>query len=168
MISCRCWWSWMKPGYITMTRRQSNNQWSGGIAAHPAPKKIRVQKSRFDFFVSRRHPSHWSSSKLPNYQRGVLLISAGAFEGHFEGKTKGVLFLNGNTPAHSALATQKKLAYLGFQCLDQQPYSPDLAPSDYHLFPGLKKNWNFAIFRPKRRPGWTDKFLIFFEWLAKS
>jgi len=28
-----------------MTRRQSNNQWSSGIAAHPAPKKIRVQKS---------------------------------------------------------------------------------------------------------------------------
>jgi len=28
----------MKPGYITMTRRQSNNQWSGGIAAHPAQK----------------------------------------------------------------------------------------------------------------------------------
>jgi len=28
-----------------MTRRQSNNQWSGCIAAHSAPKKIRVQKS---------------------------------------------------------------------------------------------------------------------------
>jgi hypothetical protein len=39
--------------------------------------------------------------------------------------------------AHLALA--KKLAYLGFQCLDHTPYSPDLAPSDYHLFPGLKK-----------------------------
>jgi len=26
-----------KPCYITMTRRQSNNKWSGGIAAHPAP-----------------------------------------------------------------------------------------------------------------------------------
>jgi hypothetical protein len=25
------------------------------------------------------------SSKGPNYQRGVLLISAGAIEGHFEG-----------------------------------------------------------------------------------
>jgi len=36
-------------------------------------------------------------------------------------------------------ATQKKLAYLGFQCPYQTPYSPDLAPSDYHLFPGLKK-----------------------------
>jgi len=44
-----------------------------------------------------------------------------------------------NAPAHRALATQKKLAYLGFQCLDHPPYSPDLAPSDYHLYPGLKK-----------------------------
>jgi len=47
--------------------------------------------------------------------------------------------LHDNAPAHRALATQKKLAYLGFQCLDHPPYSPDLAPSDYHLFPGLKK-----------------------------
>jgi len=35
----------MKPGYIIMTQRQSNNQWSGSIAAHHAPKKFRVQKS---------------------------------------------------------------------------------------------------------------------------
>ena len=38
MISCRDWWPWTKPGYIAMTRRQSNNQRSGSIAAHPAPK----------------------------------------------------------------------------------------------------------------------------------
>jgi histone-lysine N-methyltransferase SETMAR len=31
------------------------------------------------------------------------------------------------------------MPYLGFQCLDHPPYSPDLAPSDIHLFPGLKK-----------------------------
>jgi hypothetical protein len=41
--------------------------------------------------------------------------------------------------AHRALATQKKLAYQGFQCLDLPTYSTDLALSDYHLFPGLKK-----------------------------
>ena len=52
---------------------------------------------------------------------------------------KGVLFFHNNTPAHQALATQKKLAYLAFQCLDHPPYSPDLAPSDYHVFPRLKK-----------------------------
>ena len=44
-----------------------------------------------------------------------------------------------NAPAHRALATQKKLVYLDFQCVDHPSYSPDLAPSDYHLFPGLKK-----------------------------
>jgi len=45
-ISCHYWWPWRKPCYITTIRRQSNNQWSGDIAAHPAPpKKLRVQKS---------------------------------------------------------------------------------------------------------------------------
>jgi len=53
--------------------------------------------------------------------------------------TKRVLFLHDNAPAHWALATQKKLAYLGFQCLDHPPYSQDLALLDYHLFPGQKK-----------------------------
>jgi len=52
--------------------------------------------------------------------------------------TKVVLFLHDNVPAHRTLATQKKLAYLDFHCLDHPPYSPDLSPSDYHLFPGLK------------------------------
>jgi histone-lysine N-methyltransferase SETMAR len=56
------------------------------------------------------------------------------------------LFLLDNAPAHRALATQKELAYLGFQCLDHPHYSPDLAPSDYHLFPGLKKQLNGCHF----------------------
>jgi histone-lysine N-methyltransferase SETMAR len=53
--------------------------------------------------------------------------------------TKVTLFLHGNAPAHRAPVTQKKLAYLGFQCLDHPPYSPDLAPSVYQLYLVLKK-----------------------------
>jgi len=49
MISCHDWRTWTKPGYISMTQRKNNNQWSGGIAAHPAPKKFRVQKSAGNF-----------------------------------------------------------------------------------------------------------------------
>jgi hypothetical protein len=56
--------------------------------------------------------------------------------------TKVVLFLLDNAPAHRALATQKKLAYLSFQCLDHPHYSLDLALLDYHLFPGLKRQLN--------------------------
>ena len=66
-----------------------------------------------------------------------LLVQMDILKEKRHGKvTKGVLFLHDNAPAHRALATQKKLAYLGFHCLDQPPYSPDLAPSDYPL----KKN----------------------------
>ena len=127
-----------------MTWRQSNTQKIGGIAAHPAPKDSECNIHCLDFLGLRWHPPQWLSSKGPNYQRGVLLISAGAIEGHFEGKTLreghyGVLFLQDNALAQRALATQKKLVYLGFQCLDHPPYSPDLAPSDYRPFPGLKK-----------------------------
>jgi len=52
---------------------------------------------------------------------------------------KGVLFLHDNAPAHQALATQKKLAYLGFQCLDLPPYSPDLAPVGLPSVPWTEK-----------------------------
>jgi len=65
--------------------------------------------------------------------------------------TKQVLFLHDNAPAHRALATQKKLAYLGFQCLDHPPYSPYLAPSDYHLFLGLKRKIESSPFFGQRR-----------------
>jgi histone-lysine N-methyltransferase SETMAR len=59
-------------------------------------------------------------------------------EKHRRKFTKCVLFLH-NTPVYRALASQKELAYLGFQRLDHIPYSPDLSLSDYPVFPGQKK-----------------------------
>ena len=113
------------------------------------PEKFRLQKSAGKFLAS----IFWD-------QDGILLINCllngqtmnaecyssllvqlmGILKEKYREKvTKGVLFLHYNAPAHRALATEKKLAYLGFQCLDHPPYSSYLAPSDYHLFPGLKK-----------------------------
>jgi len=34
----------------------------------------------------------------------------------------------------------QKIRDLGFELLEHPSYSPDLAPSDYHLFPQLKKS----------------------------
>ncbi|CAK9809133.1 Histone-lysine N-methyltransferase SETMAR [Anthophora quadrimaculata] len=34
---------------------------------------------------------------------------------------------------------QPKCATLHYELLEHPPYSPDLAPSDFHLFPNLKK-----------------------------
>jgi len=46
-----------------MTRRQSNNQWSGGIAAHPSSRKFGPQKSAGKILAS----IFWD-------QDGILLI----------------------------------------------------------------------------------------------
>jgi len=130
-----------------MTWRQSNNQWSGGIAAHPASKKFRVQKSAGKVLSFWDQDSILLIDYLPKgqtinteYYSSLLVQLKNVLMEKCSGKgTKGVLFLHGNAAAHWALVTQKKLAYLDFQCLDHPPYFPDLAPSDYHLFPELKK-----------------------------
>jgi len=113
--------------------------------AHPAQKilnaKIRWKSSHLYFF--------WDQDGillidcLPKgqtinveYYSSLLVQLKDILKEKCHGK---VLFLHDNAPAQWALETQKKLAYLGFQCLDHPLYSPDLALSDYHLFPGLKK-----------------------------
>jgi len=75
---------------------------------------------------------------------------------------------------HRSLATQKKLTFLSFRCLDHAHYSPDLAPSDYHLFPELKKTIvmsPFFILRGghccRRDLFGRTNFWFFFEWLEK-
>jgi hypothetical protein len=40
----------------------------------------------------------------------------------------------------------EKLAYLGIHYLDHPPYSPELVPSEYHLFTGLKKTIDISSF----------------------
>jgi len=95
MISCRARLvtmdeTWLY--YYDPDTKQQSMEWRHSGSPRPAPKnsecKNPLEKFSPRFFLeSRRHPPHWLSSKGPNYQRGVLLISAGAIAGHFEGKT---------------------------------------------------------------------------------
>ena len=143
-----------------MTRRQSNNQWSGGITAPPTSKKIRVQKSaerfspRFfwdqDCIIVIDYLPKGQNINSEYYSSLLVQLKDILKEKRRRNFTKIVLFLHDNIPAHRILAIQKKLAYMGFHCFDQPPYSPDLAPSDYHLFPGLKEtieSWPFFVRR---------------------
>lgn len=54
-------------------------------------------------------------------------------------KKKKILFHHDNAPAHSSVKAMVKLDSLGYELLPHPPYSPDLAPSDYYLFPNLKR-----------------------------
>ncbi|GFX79828.1 histone-lysine N-methyltransferase SETMAR [Trichonephila clavipes] len=52
----------------------------------------------------------------------------------------GVLLLDDNARPHSGTATENHIATLDWERLHHPPYSSDLATSDFHLFPALKKN----------------------------
>ena len=51
-----------------------------------------------------------------------------------------VLLHQDNAPSHKSLVAMAAISTAGFELLDHPPYSPDLAPSDYRLFPKLKEH----------------------------
>ena len=60
-----------------------------------------------------------------------------------------VHLLHDNARPHVASATRRQLEELGWITVPHPPYSPDLAPSDYHLFRALKnflRGQSFADF----------------------
>ena len=53
--------------------------------------------------------------------------------------TRGVSLLHDNARPHTARLTQNLLVSFGWDIVTHPPYSPDLAPSDYHIFNKLKE-----------------------------
>ena len=53
--------------------------------------------------------------------------------------SKDIVLLHDNVRPHTAVHTVETLRKLKFEVMAHPPYSPDLAPSDYHLFGPLKE-----------------------------
>jgi len=144
--------------YDPETKKQQSME--GQHSGSPSPKKFRVQKSAGKVLAS----IFWDQDGIllidylpkgqtinAEYYSSLLVQLKDILKQKRRGNfTKGVLFLHENALAQWALATQKKQAYLGFQSLDHRPYSPNVAPSDYHLFPGLKKTIERSPFFVRR------------------
>ncbi|UYV67065.1 hypothetical protein LAZ67_4003795 [Cordylochernes scorpioides] len=54
--------------------------------------------------------------------------------------TKGVRFHHDNARPHTAHQTTALIEEFEWELVSHPPYSPDVAPSDFHFFPELKKN----------------------------
>ena len=179
----RDWWPWTKPGYITMTRRQSNNQWSGGIAAHPAPKysecKNTLGKFSPRFFgiktvysslfilqrtnLSTQSITHlfWCNWRMFGRKNALGRLRSWSCSSTTMARLTGYVQPRRNWPtwASSFLITHPILRIW--------PRRTTTCSLDW------KNNWKVAIFLPTQRsllpwrPGWTDNLLNFFDWLAK-
>lgn len=61
--------------------------------------------------------------------------------------SRGVILLQDNARPHTAARTLAQIDDMGWELLTHPPYSPDLAPSDYHLFGPLKEHLRGKHFR---------------------
>ena len=52
--------------------------------------------------------------------------------------TKGVVLLHENARPHTAACINVLIKLFNWEIFDHPPYSPDLAPSEYHLFTKAK------------------------------
>ena len=59
----------------------------------------------------------------------------------------GVLLQHDNARSHTARSTVATIQDLSFECLPHPPYSPDLAPSDVHVFGPIKEAMGGKSFR---------------------
>lgn len=62
---------------------------------------------------------------------------------------KQIVFHHDNAKPHISKVTQQKIIELGWELLPHPPYSPDLAPTDYHLFRSMQSFFNGKTFVKK-------------------
>lgn len=63
---------------------------------------------------------------------------------------KGVIFHQDNARPHKAEMSMSKINSLGWEVMAHPPYSPDIAPSDYHLFRSVQHFLKDKIFESTR------------------
>ena len=176
----RDWWPWTKSGYIPTTQRQSNNQWIGGIAAQPVPKKLRVQKSAEKVLAS----IFWD-------QDGILLIVYLPKGQTINAEYYSSLLVQMNDILKEKRRAAEKSPRGSCSCTTMPRLTGHLQPRRnwptwasnilithpiLRIWPrrtttcslDWKNKWKIAIFGPTqrsllpRRPGWTDNILSFF------
>ena len=138
-----CWVHHFEPE----TKRQSM-QWKHSTS--PASKKAKVVSSTGKVMAS----IFWDAKGIVfidylqkgktingEYYAKLLRELGQAIKSKWPGKlTKGVLLHQDNAPAHKSLVAMSAVHDCSLELIDYPPYSPDLAPSDYFLFPDLKKH----------------------------
>ena len=72
-----------------------------------------------------------------------------------------IIFYHDNARPHVAFAVKNYLENSGWEVLPHPPYSPELAPSDYHLFWSMQNTLTGIRFTSEQGiKNWLDLFLV--------
>jgi histone-lysine N-methyltransferase SETMAR len=136
--------------FIITTHWQKYNQWNDVSIHRYARKKFMVQTSAGAVMVS----VFWDSERITfveflergattNSERDVQTLKKLKQRTGMVGPNRKIdqvlLLVHDNTRPHTNPRTRKAITTIGWTVLPHPPYSPDLAPSDYHIF-GLMKD----------------------------
>jgi histone-lysine N-methyltransferase SETMAR len=99
----------------------------GVVLEHYMPRGNTVTSTMYADLKNHLHPA------IKSKRRGLL--------------STGVLLQHDNARPHTARSTVATIQDLSFECLPHPPYSPDLAPSDFHAFGPLKEAMGGKSFR---------------------
>ena len=127
--------------------KQQSKQWKH--PSSPSPKKAKVIPSAGKVMAS----VFWDSQGvifIDYLQRGHTItgqyysdllkkLRVQIQEKRPQMMSRGVLYHHDNAPGHTSAVAMATIHECGFELVPHPPYSPDLAPSDFHLFPNLKK-----------------------------
>jgi hypothetical protein len=100
----------------------------------------------------------WTAWEEPDRHCWTLLSTTSPYGGNSPAKTPGSMteiLQHDNARPHAANMTKAAIQELDWQILPHSPYSPDLTPSDYHLFRSLSLQQSARSFLQQRR--WAPK-----------
>ena len=146
---------WMRHGCRCSILKPNGNRLSGSTLNSPPPKKLRVTASAEKMMI----PMFWDSEGVtliafPRVQQWRVRLMKMCYEvsssiaGKTAQKAAAVFLHHDNAPPHSAPRVHQ--FFDNFEVVPHAPYSPDLAPSDFWLFPTPKgTSWShiFKSFR---------------------
>jgi [histone H3]-lysine36 N-dimethyltransferase SETMAR len=133
--------------YFQPTTKRESSQWlpPGSRPPLKAMKRLSTKKNMALIFWDRKGVllTHYyrkgSTMTGARYAKILEKLKKSIQKKRGEMWEDGVFLLHDNAPSHTSKLSQKAISDLGFIQLSHPPYSPDLAPSDYHLFPNLKR-----------------------------
>lgn len=126
--------------YVLYANYNRGRQWlsRGEIGIPNTKQDLHPKKSLLSCWWNAKGIVHWELLPTNTTVNAELYCAQlDVVASKLRGKQDRVYFQHDNARPHIAKVTQQKLQSLGWAVIPHPPYSPDLAPSDYHLFRSL-------------------------------